>query len=211
MLVPSADSTKWIRRFVELRRPYLHVHAVGGANNGEEVNIVGLRNARIESSPGIARLLKGGSSNNANDNSRDSNPSANSRSGQDQGQRNSWTVGIGGIYGGRGRSGSGASLLGYGGRANGAVDKGKEIEESVFAVYGTDNTWLFRARSEREKVEWIWRIDRGWFDGGGGRGNNDRSEGEARGDERRGREEREGNGGNGEREESVYREDYLED
>ncbi|EAQ85881.1 hypothetical protein CHGG_07134 [Chaetomium globosum CBS 148.51] len=67
LLVPNADATRWVKRFVELRRPYLHVHSVAA---GEEVGIAG-----------------------------------------------------------------------------------------VFAVYGTDNTWLFAARSERDKMDWIVKID----------------------------------------------------
>ena len=49
-------------------------------------------------------------------------------------------------------------------------------EEKVFAIYGTDNTWLFKARSEREKVEWIWRIDQSYFElesGSASAGSND--------------------------------------
>jgi kinesin family protein 1 len=45
-------------------------------------------------------------------------------------------------------------------------------EEKVFAIYGTDNTWLFKTRSEREKVEWIFKIDQAYFGGSGsGSGN----------------------------------------
>jgi kinesin family protein 1 len=104
LLTPSADSTRWIRRFVELRRPYLHIHSI---TDGEEVNIVSLRNSRIDHQPQIAKLLK-----------RD----------------------------------------------------GKFRKETVFAIYGTDNTWLFAARNEREKVEWIFKIDQAYFGGGSGSG-----------------------------------------
>ena len=44
-----------------------------------------------------------------------------------------------------------------------AGDRG---EENIFAVYGTDNTWLFKARTEREKVEWIFKIDQSYFGSG---------------------------------------------
>jgi kinesin family protein 1 len=104
LLTPSADSTRWIRRFVELRRPYLHIHSV---TDGEEVNIVSLRNSRVDHQPQIAKLLK-----------RD----------------------------------------------------GKFRKETVFAIYGTDNTWLFAARNEREKVEWIFKIDQAYFGSGNGSG-----------------------------------------
>ena len=33
------------------------------------------------------------------------------------------------------------------------------MQAAVFAIYGTDNTWLFAARSERDKMDWIFRID----------------------------------------------------
>jgi len=110
LLTPSTDSTRWIRRFVELRRPYLHIHSV---TDGEEVNIVSLRNSRIDHQPQIAKLLK---------------------------------------------------------------KDGKFRKETVFAIYGTDNTWLFAARSEREKVEWIFKIDQAYF--GSRSGSGDDAEGE---------------------------------
>ncbi|PVH80490.1 kinesin-domain-containing protein [Cadophora sp. DSE1049] len=119
LLTPSADSSRWVRRFVELRRPYMHIHSVP---DGEEVCVVSLRNSRVDHQPQIARLLRrdGGSMGGAN---------------------------------GRGRA-----------QAN--------DEDRVFAVYGTDNTWLFKARSEREKVEWIFKIDQSYFGGSGsGSGN----------------------------------------
>ena len=114
LLTPSADSSRWVRRFVELRRPYMHIHSVP---DGEEVCVVSLRNSRVDHQPQIARLLRrdGGSMGGAN---------------------------------GRGRA-----------QAN--------DEDRVFAVYGTDNTWLFKARSEREKVEWIFKIDQSYFGGSG--------------------------------------------
>jgi len=118
LLIPSADSSKWIRRFVELRRPYLHIHSVP---DGEEINVVSLRNSRVDHSPEIAKLLRKPASINGN------------------GSRNGNA---------RGRAG----------------DRG---EENVFAIYGTDNTWLFKARSEREKVEWIFKIDQAYFGGTG--------------------------------------------
>jgi kinesin family protein 1 len=102
LLVPSLDSTRWIRRFVELRQPYLHLHSVP---DGEEVGIVNLRNSRIDHQPQIAKLLR-----------------------QD--------------------------------------NKGRERKETVFAIYGTDNTWLFAARNEQEKVEWIFKIDQAYFGNG---------------------------------------------
>ncbi|KAH7350567.1 kinesin heavy chain [Rhexocercosporidium sp. MPI-PUGE-AT-0058] len=119
LLTPSADSSRWVRRFVELRRPYMHIHSVP---DGEEVCVVSLRNSRVDHQPQIARLLR-----------------------RDGGN-------IGGVNS-RGRAQT-------------------NDEDRVFAVYGTDNTWLFKARSEREKVEWIFKIDQSYFGGSGsGSGN----------------------------------------
>jgi len=125
LLTPSLDSTRWVRRFVELRRPYLHIHSVP---DGEEVCVVSLRNSRVDHNPQIAKLLRrdGASTPNGNGN-------------------------------GRGRA-------------------GERDEERVFAVYGTDNTWLFKAKSEREKVEWIFKIDQSYFGGGSGSGSGDDGE-----------------------------------
>lgn len=115
LLTPSIDSTKWVKRFVELRRPYLHIHSIP---DGEEVCVVPLRNSRVDHQPQIAKLLRRGDAN--------ANP-------------------------GRGRA-------------------GERDQEKVFAVYGTDNSWLFKARSEREKVEWIFKIDQSYFSNGGSSG-----------------------------------------
>ena len=41
----------------------------------------------------------------------------------------------------------------------------ERLQAGVFAVYGTDNTWLFAARNEREKLDWIFRIDQSYFTG----------------------------------------------
>lgn len=108
LLTPSADSSCWIRRFVELRKPYLHVHSVP---DGEEVSVVSLRNSRIDHQPQIAKLLR--------------------------------------------------------------RERDRQREGTVFAVYGTDNTWLFAARNEREKVDWIFRIDQAYFGSPSGNGSID--------------------------------------
>lgn len=111
LLMPSADSTRWVRRFVELRRPYMHIHSIP---DGEEICIVSLRNSRVDHQPQIARLLRreGGTS-----------------------------------------------------TPNGRSSRGRE-EDRVFAVYGTDNTWLFKARSETEKIDWIFKLDQSYFGSG---------------------------------------------
>ncbi|KAI9647903.1 hypothetical protein NHQ30_004292 [Ciborinia camelliae] len=213
LLVPSADSTKWIRRFVELRRPYLHIHAAGGANRGEEVNVVGLRNARVDHSPEIAKLLR----HSHGHPSRTRSPATAAATAHS----NRWSQGIGGIYGGRGRSGRGASstpgLLGYGGggRASGDGDGDgdprREVEECVFAVYGMNNSWLFRARSEREKVEWIWKIDQGFFGGGGGGGGGGEGRSRSRSRSRGSRSSRRRESDDLDADGDVDGEDYLAD
>ena len=123
LLTPSADSSRWVRRFVELRRPYMHIHSVP---DGEELCVVSLHNSRIDHSPQIAKLLRG-SANGLSQNAR------------------------------RGRAGE------------------RQGAESVFAIYGTDNTWLFKARNERDKVEWIFKIDQAYF-GSGSRSDSENDE-----------------------------------
>ncbi|KAF2634930.1 kinesin-domain-containing protein [Massarina eburnea CBS 473.64] len=103
LLTPDPTNTRWIRRFVELRRPYLHVYSA----EGDELNAVNLRNARVDHSPQIARLLTG-------------------------------THGPGNT-------------------------NGSSLGDTVWAVFARSNTYIFRARSEREKIEWILRIDQSYF------------------------------------------------
>ncbi|XHG03631.1 hypothetical protein AWENTII_006933 [Aspergillus wentii] len=104
LLTPDDTNSHWVRRFVELRRPYLHIHSVP---DGDEINAINLRNSRVDHAPDFARLLDG--------------------------------------------SGSGGDGTPVKGRPN------------VFAVYGTQNTFLFAARTEGQKVEWILKIDESYF------------------------------------------------
>lgn len=113
LMVPSLDSTRWIKRFVELRRPYLYMHSVP---DGDTIGVVGLRNSRIDARPEILKIMK--------------EPPRERR-----------------------------------GAASSPAANGRSGEVNVFAVYATDNTWLFRARNEREKMEWIFRIDQAYFGG----------------------------------------------
>ncbi|KAL6231257.1 hypothetical protein BDW75DRAFT_220620 [Aspergillus navahoensis] len=101
LLMPDDTYTHWARRFVELRLPYLHIYSVP---EGDEINAINLRNARVDHAPDFARLLDG--------------PGAD---GSPQGRPN------------------------------------------VFAVYGPQNTFLFAARTEAQKVEWILKIDDSYF------------------------------------------------
>lgn len=103
LLCPDPSNTRWVRRFVELRRPYLHVYSA----EGDELNAINLTNARVDHSPQIARLLTGAAAE------------------------------VGG--------------------------KGSAVGDMVWAVFAKSNTYVFRARSEREKIEWILRIDQSYF------------------------------------------------
>ncbi|KAJ5703151.1 hypothetical protein N7488_010699 [Penicillium malachiteum] len=110
VLTPDDTNSVWVRRFVELRRPYLHIYSVP---EGDEINAINLRNSRVDHAPDFARLLDG--------------------------------------------SGAGADRsLSARGRPN------------IFAVYGTQNTYLFATRTEAQKVEWILKIDESYFSSNGG-------------------------------------------
>ncbi|CCT68471.1 probable kinesin [Fusarium fujikuroi] len=141
LMIPNSDSTRWVKRFVELRRPYLHLHS---ATDGDEVGLISLRNSRIDSQPGVLGLLQG--------------PDDSGVQGQDGGtdftpghRRTASGRVISTIWTG---SGPGASSGGPG-----LQRLPERMQSAVFAIYGTDNTWLFAARSERDKMDWIFRID----------------------------------------------------
>jgi kinesin family protein 1 len=111
LLTPDDTNSHWVRRFVELRRPYLHIYSVP---EGDEINAINLRNSRVDHAPDFARLIDG----------------------------------------------SGAA----------AEDGTSPVKgrPNVFAVYGTQNTFLFAARTEGQKVEWILKIDESYFSSNGG-------------------------------------------
>ncbi|UNI20610.1 hypothetical protein JDV02_006681 [Purpureocillium takamizusanense] len=157
LLVPSADSTRWVKRFVELRRPYLHIHS---ATDGDEVALVSLRNSRVDSQPGVLGMLHGP----AHDHQYDPSSPHQERHGTTGPdftpghRRTSSGRVISTIWTGTGGGGSG----GDGGAATaqpGLQRLSERMQSAVFAIYGTDNTWLFAARSERDKMDWIFRID----------------------------------------------------
>ncbi|KAF4419293.1 kinesin family member 1 13 14 [Fusarium acutatum] len=141
LMIPNSDSTRWVKRFVELRRPYLHLHS---ATDGDEVGLISLRNSRIDSQPGVLGLLQG--------------PDDSGVQGQDGGTD---------FTPGHRRTGSGRVISTiWTGSGPGASSGGpglqrlpERMQSAVFAIYGTDNTWLFAARSERDKMDWIFRID----------------------------------------------------
>lgn len=172
LLVPSSDSTRWIKRFVELRRPYLHIHNV---TDGEEVSIVSLRNSRVDSQPGILGLLNG---DDEEDGGMDMSGALDTSPQQFRSpQRNS--NGNGNAQSHHRRTSSGAAIStiwtgntngnpNYSHARNKSVTSGlaklsNRLQAGVFAIYGTDNTWLFAARSERDKLDWIFKIDQSYF------------------------------------------------
>jgi kinesin family protein 1 len=104
LLTPDPTNTRWIRRFVELRKPYMHIYST----DGDEINAINISTARVDHSPQIAKLL------NSNSN-----------------------------------GGAGADMQGQ--------------KDTIFAVFARSNTYIFRARSEREKIEWILRLDQSYF------------------------------------------------
>ncbi|KAM0285658.1 hypothetical protein ACHAQH_001364 [Verticillium albo-atrum] len=147
LLVPNSNSTRWVKRFVELRRPYLHIHS---ATDGDEVGIVSLRNSRIDSQPGVVGLLQGSSN------------------GQDEGS------GSGEDFRPSHRRTSSGRIIstiwtgsGGGGPSGGMQRLSERLQAGVFAIYATDNTWLFAARSERDKMDWIFRIDQSYVSSNG--------------------------------------------
>ncbi|KAK7739165.1 hypothetical protein SLS53_005801 [Cytospora paraplurivora] len=170
LLVPSSDATRWIKRFVELRRPYLHVHNV---TDGEEVAIVSLRNSRVDSQPGILGLLNGDED---DDGGMDMNgalttspsyrppyltptPQRNDASGH---RRTSSGRILSSIVSTMNNNSSAAQARSKS-VTSGLAKLSQRLQAGVFAIYGTDNTWLFAARSERDKLDWIFKIDQSYF------------------------------------------------
>ncbi|KAI0885517.1 kinesin heavy chain [Annulohypoxylon maeteangense] len=150
LLVPNNDYSKWVKRFVELRRPYLHLHNV---NDGDEVAIVSLRNSRVDSQPEILALFNGHDDDPDDLFPMNGNPNGSFQSGHSRTFSSQTDSTI--RSGGSNPRSSGPSLGGL----------SERLQAGVFAVYGTDNTWLFAARNEREKMDWIFRIDQSYFSG----------------------------------------------
>ncbi|KAI9809084.1 MAG: hypothetical protein M1825_002373 [Sarcosagium campestre] len=102
----ATPATRWVRRYLELRRPYIHVHSVP---DGDELDAISLARSRVDHAPQLAQLLM--------------------------------------------------------------------RRPNVFAIYAPHNTFLFAARSEREKIEWILSIDQAYFSGGNSNDNSGSSSG----------------------------------
>jgi len=150
LLVPNSDSTKWVKRFVELRRPYMHIH---NATDGDEIAIVSLRNSRVDSQPEIMSLFGG----HGHDDDLDPDIPANANGNFQPGHRRT----------GSGRIVSSIWSGNQGSAGPGLAGLSERYRSGVFAVYGTDNTWLFAARNERDKLDWILRIDQSYYSGNG--------------------------------------------
>lgn len=144
LLVPNSESTRWVKRFVELRRPYLHIHS---ATDGDEIGLVSLRNSRVDSQPGVLGLLHGPDD---YDGPQGQNGGTDFTPGH---RRTSSGRVISTIWTGSGAGGGSSS------GGPGLQRLSERMQAAVFAIYGTDNTWLFAARSERDKMDWIFRID----------------------------------------------------
>ncbi|MCJ1474354.1 kinesin-like protein Klp8 [Lambiella insularis] len=54
LLTPSPSSAAWLRRFAELRPPYLHLYSIP---DSEETSVINLRNATVDAEPEVGRLL----------------------------------------------------------------------------------------------------------------------------------------------------------
>lgn len=54
LLSPDPSGTRWVRRYAELRRPYMHLYS----SEGDEVTAINLTNSRIDSQPEVAKLLQ---------------------------------------------------------------------------------------------------------------------------------------------------------
>lgn len=54
LLCPDPTGKHWVRTYVELRRPYLHLFS----KDGDEVNAINLTNSRIDADPQVAHLLQ---------------------------------------------------------------------------------------------------------------------------------------------------------
>jgi kinesin family member 1 len=94
LLCPNEGHSRGVRRWVELRRPYLHIYSLP---DGDELLAINLANSRIDHDPQLAHLL----------------------------QR------------------PGAS--------------------NVWAVFAPQNSFLFRGKNERDKIEWILKMDESYF------------------------------------------------
>lgn len=138
LLVPNPEMTKWYMRYVEFRRPYLHIFS--GAH-GDEIGLVSLRNSRIDSEPGILGMLY-------SDDDYET-PRENGDASNHSGKIVAMSTGANGKD----------TQSSNGERNKGFTRLSESQQANVFAIYGTDNTWLFVARSPKDKQSWIFYID----------------------------------------------------
>ena len=106
---PSLPNMQWVRRYMELRPPYLLIHSVP---DGDTINAINLTHARIDHDPDFKHLLG------------ETSPPG---------------------HGASPSASHTASLT------------------NVFAVYGDQNPFLFAARTETQKMDWILKMDQSYF------------------------------------------------
>jgi len=130
------------------------------------VALVSLRNSRVDSQPGVLGMLHGPA---------DEYDDPSQHRGQQQGRNGAGTTTTAApdFTPGHRRTSSGRVIstiwTGTGSGSSGQQPNNnhrpglqrlsERMQSAVFAIYGTDNTWLFAARSERDKMDWIFRID----------------------------------------------------
>lgn len=156
LLVPNNDSTRWIKRYVELRRPYLHIYTV---QDREEIAIISLRNAQIDSEPSVLAMLQGpgGDYELPNEHGVSSEvyrPGLPNSKASESG-KNTLGAGFSGLF-------SLLSPAAKGSGSEGPVKLSERVLGGVFAIYGKDNTWLLAAPTAEAKGTWITKIDQSW-------------------------------------------------
>ncbi|KAJ2898118.1 kinesin-II 85 kDa subunit [Zalerion maritima] len=155
LLVPNSDSTRWVKRWVELRRPYLHIYTV---KDKEELAIISLRNSQIDSQPSVLAMLHG--------------PGGDYDIPDDQASEVYRPHTNGAAAATNGNAQRGSTLSGLvsslwsantdGQRGESAPRLSERVLGGVFAIYGKDNTWLLAAPTAEAKSAWITKIDQSW-------------------------------------------------
>ncbi|KKA30070.1 hypothetical protein TD95_005031 [Thielaviopsis punctulata] len=162
LLIPNSDSTRWVKRFVELRRPYLHIYSA----DGDEIAIVSLRDARIDSQPGVLGILQGSSQYDGTDDSITGSPSSSTPVSTSK-RRTSTGQMVPTVWTSPGSGPRSRANTGSPGGREGLRRLSEKLQSAVFAIYGKNNTWLFAGRSERDKMDWIFKIDQSFAVSGG--------------------------------------------
>ena len=169
LLMPNNDSTRWVKRWVELRRPYLHIYTV---KDQEELAIISLRNSQIESQPSVLAMLNGPGEDYMMPEEHSSEVYRPRTSGNN-------TLGHDGTNGTTSSTShannNGGSLTGLfsslrlvtantnvKGDHQALTKLSERALAGVFTIYGKDNTWLLAAPTEGAKMSWVTKIDQSW-------------------------------------------------